>query len=144
MELGSRSKLMLKILIPVAIGIGVIVWLFGREFDINTLKEIKLAQAEFTVHTLKLARWSVKNSGVKFNESEDEEISVSDTAHLRAEYLDLGVEGFGRGVCGAPSEVIEYRRGVIPECLDYGTEVVVAQSHHLFIPLVHLPHCFCR
>lgn len=41
MELGSRSKLMLKILIPVAIGIGVIVWLFGREFDINTLREIK-------------------------------------------------------------------------------------------------------
>lgn len=41
MTLGSRSKLILKILIPVAIGIGVIVWLFGREFDINTLKEIK-------------------------------------------------------------------------------------------------------
>lgn len=41
MESGSRSKLMLKIFIPVAIGIGVIVWLFGREFDINALREIK-------------------------------------------------------------------------------------------------------
>lgn len=41
MALGSRSKLILKIVIPVAIGIGVIIWLFGREFNIDTLKEIR-------------------------------------------------------------------------------------------------------
>ncbi|MDE6317176.1 MAG: flippase-like domain-containing protein [Muribaculaceae bacterium] len=38
----SRSKLILKIIIPVAIGIGMVVWLFGREFNIETLREIKL------------------------------------------------------------------------------------------------------
>lgn len=41
MALGSRSRLILKIIIPVAIGIGVIIWLFGREFNIDTLKEIR-------------------------------------------------------------------------------------------------------
>jgi len=41
MAFGSRFKLIFKIIIPVAIGIGVIVWLFGREFDINTLKGIE-------------------------------------------------------------------------------------------------------
>lgn len=38
----SRSGLLLKIIIPVAIGIGVVVWLFGREFNIDTLRAIKL------------------------------------------------------------------------------------------------------
>lgn len=41
MKLGSKAKFMLKVLIPVAIGIGVVFWLFGREFDINTLRQIK-------------------------------------------------------------------------------------------------------
>lgn len=41
MALRSRSRLILKIIIPVAIGIGVIIWLFGREFNIDTLKEIR-------------------------------------------------------------------------------------------------------
>lgn len=41
MKLGSKAKFMLKVLLPVAIGTGVIFWLFGREFDINTLREIK-------------------------------------------------------------------------------------------------------
>lgn len=40
MKLGERTKLTLKVLIPVAIGIAVVVWLFGREFDINTIKNI--------------------------------------------------------------------------------------------------------
>lgn len=41
MKLGERTKLTLKVLIPVAIGIAVVVWLFGREFDINTIKDIE-------------------------------------------------------------------------------------------------------
>lgn len=41
MTLGSRSKLILKILIPVAIGIAVIIWLFGREFDISAIRDIR-------------------------------------------------------------------------------------------------------
>lgn len=41
MVLESQSKLLLKIIIPVAIGIAVVVWLFGREFDIDTLKDIR-------------------------------------------------------------------------------------------------------
>lgn len=41
MKLGERTKLTLKVLIPVAIGIAVVVWLFGREFDINAIKDIE-------------------------------------------------------------------------------------------------------
>lgn len=41
MKLGERTKLTLNVLIPVAIGIAVVVWLFGREFDINAVKDIK-------------------------------------------------------------------------------------------------------
>lgn len=63
---------------------------------------------------------------------------------MRTENFDHGVESFGRGVCGTSSEVIEYRNSVIPECLDNGAEVVVAQSHYTFIPAVHFTHGFCR
>ena len=33
---------------------------------------------------------------------------------------------------------------MVPECLDNGTEVVVAQGHYPFIPAVHFLHGFCR
>ena len=41
-----------------------------------------LAQAESTVHMLNWAIRSVKFLGVEFDQSEDEEVSVSDTTHL--------------------------------------------------------------
>ena len=40
------------------------------------------AQAESTVHMLNWAIRSVKFLGVEFDQSEDEEVSVSDTTHL--------------------------------------------------------------
>ena len=40
------------------------------------------AQAESTVHMLNWAIRSVKFLGVEFDQSEDEEIAVSDTTHL--------------------------------------------------------------
>ena len=33
---------------------------------------------------------------------------------------------------------------MVSECLYYGTEVVVAQYHYLFMPLVHPAHGLCR
>ncbi len=39
-------------------------------------------QAESTVHMLNWAIRSVKFLGVEFDQSEDEEVSVSDTTHL--------------------------------------------------------------
>ena len=43
---------------------------------------VVLAQAESTVHMLNWAIRSVKFLGVEFDQSEDEEIAVSDTTHL--------------------------------------------------------------
>ncbi len=43
---------------------------------------IKTGQAESTVHMLNWAIRSVKFLGVEFDQSEDEEVSVSDTTHL--------------------------------------------------------------
>ena len=42
----------------------------------------KLGQAEIPVHMLNWAVRSVKFLGVEFDQSEDEEVSVSDAAHL--------------------------------------------------------------
>ena len=44
--------------------------------------EAKMAQAENPVHMLNWAVRSVKFLGVEFDQSEDEEVSVSDAAHL--------------------------------------------------------------
>jgi len=41
-----------------------------------------MGQAESTVHMLNWAIRSVKFLGVEFDQSEDEEVSVSDTTHL--------------------------------------------------------------
>ena len=43
---------------------------------------------------------SVKFLGVEFDQSEDEEVAVSDTTHLRAEDLDFRVECLGGGIKG--------------------------------------------
>ena len=43
---------------------------------------IDWGQAESTVHMLNWAIRSVKFLGVEFDQSEDEEVSVSDTTHL--------------------------------------------------------------
>lgn len=45
MKLSERSRLIIKILIPVALGIGVTVWLFGNEFNARTLRQIEFTQA---------------------------------------------------------------------------------------------------
>lgn len=42
------------------------------------------------------------------------------------------------------SEVIEYRRCVLLECLDNRAEVYVAQGHYFLIPFIHLSQCLCR
>ena len=76
---------------------------------------------------LKCIEENVKNSGIQFYEAEDEEIAVADTTHLRAEYFHFGVECFGRGVCGSPTEVVQDGRGMGFECLDNRTEVIVGQ-----------------
>lgn len=65
----------------------------------------KLAQAEIPVHMLNWVDRSVKYSSVQFDQAEDEEIAVSDTAHLRAEDLDLGVEGLGWGIGRTSAEI---------------------------------------
>lgn len=57
------------------------------------------------VYMLNRSEWNAKFPGVEFDEVEDEEITVTDTAHLGAEDLDLGVEGFGRGICCATSDM---------------------------------------
>ncbi len=49
-------------------------------FDTNLIQ--LSAQAESTVHMLNWAIRSVKFLGVEFDQSEDEEIAVSDTTHL--------------------------------------------------------------
>ena len=50
--------------------------------DLRHEKAIKRAQAENPVHMLNWAVRSVKFLGVEFDQSEDEEVSVSDAAHL--------------------------------------------------------------
>lgn len=87
---------------------------------------------------------SVKFLGVEFDQSEDEEVAVSDTTHLRAEDLDFRVECLGGGIGRTTAEVVQDGWSVVPECFDYRAEVVVTKSHYLFIPLVHPPHGFCR
>ena len=116
-------------------------------------------QAESTVHMLnwgysgssrnggayvKLGSWKCKFLGVEFDQSEDEEVAVSDTTHLRAEDLDFRVECLGGGIGRTTAEVVQDGWSVVPECFDYRAEVVVTKSHYLFIPLVHPPHGFCR
>ena len=54
---------------------------FLRLFRIGQKVECS-AQAESTVHMLNWAIRSVKFLGVEFDQSEDEEVSVSDAAHL--------------------------------------------------------------
>ena len=77
------------------------------------------------MHLLKQWESIVKISGVQLDESEDEEISVAYSAHLRTKDFHFGVESFGRGVCCATSEVVEDSRGMVPERLDDRAEVVV-------------------
>ena len=48
----------------------------------KTYKSRVWGQAESTVHMLNWAIRSVKFLGVEFDQSEDEEVSVSDTTHL--------------------------------------------------------------
>lgn len=43
----ERLGLILKITIPTIIGIGVVIWLFGREFNINALKQIRFTSTTF-------------------------------------------------------------------------------------------------
>ena len=50
----------------------------GNQIDVNQ----KRGQAEIPVHMLNWAVRSVKFLGVEFDQSEDEEVSVSDAAHL--------------------------------------------------------------
>lgn len=57
------------------------------------------------MHLLNWSEWNAKFPGVEFDEAEDEEITVTDTAHLGAEDFDLGVEGFGRGIGCATSNM---------------------------------------
>ena len=49
----------------------------------------------------------MSKSGEEFDESEDEEILVSYTSHLRPEDLDFRVEDFGRSVFSTSQEIIE-------------------------------------
>jgi len=48
----------------------------------KVIKQTRGGQAESTVHMLNWAIRSVKFLGVEFDQSEDEEVSVSDTTHL--------------------------------------------------------------
>jgi len=48
----------------------------------STVHMLNWGQAESTVHMLNWAIRSVKFLGVEFDQSEDEEVSVSDTTHL--------------------------------------------------------------
>ncbi len=60
-------------------------WLLARFNFLQTslLAVIEISgQAESTVHMLNWAIRSVKFLGVEFDQSEDEEVSVSDTTHL--------------------------------------------------------------
>ena len=82
--------------------------------------------------------------GVEFDQSEDEEVSVTDTTHLRAKDLDFRVESFGGGIGRTTAEVVQDSWSVVLECLDDRAEIVVTQCHYLLIPLVHPPHGFCR
>lgn len=50
--------------------------------DATSIREHFTAQAENPVHMLNWAVRSVKFLGVEFDQSEDEEVSVSDAAHL--------------------------------------------------------------
>lgn len=63
------------------------------------------AQAKMPVDMLNRTEWNAKFPGVQFDEVEDEEIAVAYSAHLGAEDLDLGVEGFGRGIGCATSDM---------------------------------------
>lgn len=56
------------------------VW--GTRFRYQSLLVQNSAQAENPVHMLNWAVRSVKFLGVEFDQSEDEEVSVSDAAHL--------------------------------------------------------------
>ena len=50
---GSGKTLLLKIAIPVIIGLAVVVWLFSREFNVEALREI-------TVTTMTVAAIAVE------------------------------------------------------------------------------------
>ncbi len=67
---------------------------------------------------------SVKFLGVEFDQSEDEEVAVSDTTHLRAKYFDFRVECLGRGIGRTTTEIVQDGWSVVPECFDYRAEVV--------------------
>ncbi|MDE6200146.1 MAG: flippase-like domain-containing protein [Muribaculaceae bacterium] len=84
MTLGSRSKLILKIFIPVAIGIGVIVWLFGREFDISNLREIKFTAGVATGLALALLALFGRDFGLawRFRELSDRRLSWKSSAKV--------------------------------------------------------------
>ncbi len=73
---------------------------------------------------------SVKFLGVEFDQSEDEEVAVSDTTHLRAEDLDFRVECLGGGIGRTTAEVVQDSWSVVLECLDDRAEIVVTQCYY--------------
>ena len=72
----------------------------------------------------------MSKSGEEFDESEDEEIPVSYTSHLRPEDLDLRVDGFGRSVCSTSQEIIENGRGMVLESLYDRSEVRITRKRY--------------
>lgn len=80
----NRFKLMLKVLIPVIIGIGVVVWLFGKEFDINTLREIEFTPTVISGLALMLVALFGRDFGLawRFRALSDFRLSWKSTAKV--------------------------------------------------------------
>lgn len=84
MAASSRFKFMLKILIPVAIGVGVVIWLFGREFDINSLRDIRFTPTLCVGLLLALAALFGRDFGLawRFRALSDFRLSWKSTAKV--------------------------------------------------------------
>lgn len=84
MALGSRTRLILKILIPSATGIGVVAWLFGREFNIDSLREIEFTPTAALGLTLALLSLAGRDFGLawRFRALTDHRLSWKSSAKV--------------------------------------------------------------
>ncbi len=77
--------------------------------------------------------WSF-DAGIYCGQSEHEELDVSDSTELGSEGLDLGIEGFCRGI-GEPSfEIVDDSGVVVLECLKDLVEFVISKGRHFVVP----------
>lgn len=83
----EKAGIFLKIFIPILLGVGVIIWLFGREFDVKSLSEIKLTDSTYYGLALAIGAVAIRQWAMawRFRSLSDKRLKRS--AALRTTFL---------------------------------------------------------